>query len=154
MKNRKLIMFSMVMIIALVFVAGCGTNDKPAQTPPPAQPPAQQQDAHSGHNMPGGDPLPMMKEIDVKLTVLMKQIKSGQSMDAQTTAGQVAGLVDKVVPHLSDSVLKDKFQKAAYDLRDTLTSGKADPSVIDAKVMALHEVMGPAEKNLAAGKHE
>lgn len=146
MKNRKLILLSLVLVIALVFVAGCGAGDNKTQQSQPAQ----NQKEMSGHsmNMPKGDPMPMMKDMDKNLQDMLRQVKAGQMMDAQKSASQIAGLADKVAPHMMDAALKDKFQKAAYDLRDTMNNGKTDQTAVEGKMKTLQDVMALATKDL------
>ena len=151
MKKTKLIVLGLTLVIVLAFVAGCGSSDTKSQQPQQQQ--QQQQNAHASHSMPSGDPMPKMKDMDKAMQDMMKQVKAGQIMDAQKSSSLLAGTADKVVPHISDAALKDKFQKAAYDLRDTMNNGKVDPTVIEGKLQAMQEVMKQASANLQSGSH-
>jgi hypothetical protein len=151
MKNRKLIILSLALVIALAFVAGCGSSDNKVQQPQQSQ----KQTEMSGHSMtmPKGDPMPMMKEMDKNLQDMMRQVKAGQTMDAQKSASQIAGLADKVLPHMMDAGLKDSLQKAAYDLRETMNNGKVDQTVIEGKLKTMQDVMTQATKDLESMAH-
>lgn len=143
MKNTKLILLSLILILALALVAGCGGSDsKPQLQAPKAQ-----------SSMPAGDPMPMMKDMDASMQEMMKQVKAGQMMEAQKSAAQMAGMADKVMPHMTDSALKEQMKKAAYDLRDTMNGGKADQTVIEEKMKAMQDIMKRSVNHLQSQKH-
>lgn len=150
MKKSTLTVLALTLVLALAVVAGCGSSDgKPqAQTQQPQQP-----DAHAGHAMPSGDPLPLMKDMEKNLQDMAKQVKAGQMMDAQKSAGQVAALADKVLPHMNDAAAKAGLQKAATGLRDAMGGAKVDQAVVEAAIKAMQEAMAQAVKNLQAGSH-
>lgn len=150
MKKAKLTVLALGLILAAAVVAGCGSGDNKS---PQAAQPQKQQDAHSGHAMPSGDPMPLMKDMDKNLQDMMKQVKAGQMMDAQKSAGQIAALADKVLPHMNDAAAKAGLQKAAGELRDSVGGAKVDQTVVEAKLKALQGAMAPAMKNLQAGAH-
>ncbi|MDR7868861.1 MAG: hypothetical protein RIN56_18865 [Sporomusaceae bacterium] len=144
MKKSKLIIISLALILSLVVVAGCGGagDSKPQQQAPKAQ-----------SSMPTGDPMPMMKDMDASMQDMLKQVKAGQMMEAQKSAAQMAGMADKVMPHMTDSALKEQMKKAAYDLRDTMNGGKADQTVIEEKMKAMQDIMKRTVNNLQSQKH-
>ena len=144
MKKTTVIVLSLVLILALAFVAGCGSSDSKAQQPAPAAQTA----------MPMGDPMPMMKDMDKQLQDLQKQVKAGQTMDAQKTVGRFASTCDQVTPHMTDNALQDKMHKAAVDLKDYINGGKVDQTVVDGKVQAMQELMKQANANLQGGMHK
>lgn len=151
MKKVKLAVLALTLILAVALLAGCGSSDnKPQQQ---VQQPQKQQDAHSGHAMPSGDPLPMMKDMDKSLQDMMKHVKAGQMMDAQKSAGQIASLADKVMPHMNDAAAKAVMQKAASELRDSVGGAKVDQTVVEGKMKAMQDAMTQAMKNLQAGAH-
>lgn len=146
MKKTKLVVLSLMLILAVALVAGCGGSDnKPQQQ---AQAPQAQM------SMPTGDPMPMMKEMDKNLQDMMKQVKSGQMMDAQKSAGQIASLADKVMPHITDNAMREQMKKAAYDLRDTMNGAKVDQTVVEAKMKTMQDVMAMSMRNLQSGAHK
>lgn len=149
MKKTKLIVLSLSLLIILALVAGCGSNDTKAQQPQQQQ----QQNAHSSHSMPSEDPMPMMKDMDKTMQDMMKQVKAGQTMDAQKSSSMLASTADKLSPHISDAALKDKFQKVTYDLRETMNNGKVDPTAVEGKLQAMQEVMKQVSANLQSGSH-
>jgi ABC-type phosphate transport system substrate-binding protein len=150
MKKAKLTVLALALILAVAVVAGCGSGD--GKSPQAAQP-QKQQDAHAGHAMPSGDPMPLMKDMDKNLQDMMKQVKAGQMMEAQKSAGQIAALADKVLPHMNDAAAKAGLQKAAGELRDSVGGAKVDQTVVETKLKALQGAMAPAMKNLQAGSH-
>ncbi len=155
MKKSTLTVLALTLILALAVVAGCGGSDSKSQqaAQTQAQQPQKTADAQSGHAMPAGDPMPMMKDMDKSLQDMMKQVKAGQMMDAQKSAGQIAALADKVMPHMNDAAAKANMQKAANELRDSVGGAKIDQTVVEAKMKAMQDAMAQAMKNLQAGAH-
>ncbi len=155
MKKSTLTVLVLALGLSLALVAGCGSSDsKPqAQAQPQAQQPQKTQDGHSGHVMPSGDPMPMMKDMDKSVQDMMKQVKAGQMMDAQKSAGQIASMADKVMPHMNDAAAKAAIQKAAGELRDSVSGAKVDQTVVEGKIKAMQDAMAQAMKNLQSGSH-
>lgn len=152
MKKSK-VLFGIVAIVAVMsLAAGCSSTDKPAATQQPA---AQQSSGHDMSNMkmPKEDPMPMMKDLDKALQDVVKQVKAGQTMDAQKSAAQLVSTVDKVVPHMMDAGLKDNLRKAATDIKDSVNSGKTDPSALDGKVKAMQDIMKQTTTHLQGMNH-
>jgi len=96
----------------------------------------------------------MMKDMDKQLQDVVKQVKAGQTMEAQKTVGQLASNCDQVTPHMTDAALKDKMHKAAFDLKDYINSGKIDQTVVDGKVQVMQEIMKQANGDLQGGMHK
>ncbi len=144
MNKIKMIVLGLALILTLALAAGCGGagDAKPQQQAPQAQ-----------TSMPAGDPMPMMKDMDAGMQEMIKHIKAGKMMEAQAAAAQVAGMADKVAPHMTDNALREQLKTAAHDLRDTMTDGKADQAVIEAKMQAMQEIMKRSLSHLQAQKH-
>lgn len=161
MKKSKVILGILALTLILVLIAGCGSSEKPAANQPAAghdmknmtETQAASHDMHS-MQMPKEDPMPMMKDMDQQLKDLMKQVKSGQTMEAQKTAGQITGLTDKVIPHMMDAGLKDRLQKSAADIKDTVNAGKMDPGAMESKVSAMQEIMKQTTAHLQTMSHK
>ena len=153
MKKSKVLLTILAMVALSALAAGCGSTEKQA----PAQAPASQQQAsgHEGHStaMPKEDPMPMMKDMDKALQDVVKQVKAGQTMDAQKSASQLVGITDKVMPHMMDAGLKENLRKAATDIKEVVNSGKADPSAIEDKVKAMQEIMKQTTTHLQSMSH-
>ncbi len=144
MSKKKMIVLILVLILTVALAAGCGGagDSKPQQQAPKAQ-----------SSMPTGDPMPMMKDMDSSMQDMMKQVKAGQMMEAQKSAAQMAGMADKVMPHMTDSALKEQMKNAAYDLRNTMNGGKADQTVIEAKMKVMQDIMKRSVSHLQTQKH-
>lgn len=156
-KKSKVVAGIMVMTVAVALVAGCGSSEKQA-----AQQPAGQQTSGDmkGHdmgnmnmNMPKGDPMPLVKDVDKELQDILKQVKAGQTMDAQQTTGMLASTVEKIIPHMMDEGLKTNLRKAATDIKDSVNSGKADPGTIEGKVKAMQDIMKQVTTDLQSMHH-
>ncbi len=154
MKKNKVVVSILGLILVMGLVAGCGSAEKPAATPPPQA--AQQAGGHDSHSMqmPKDDPMPMMKDMEEQTKNLMKQVKAGQTMDAQKTAGQIMNLTDKVMPHMMDNGLKDRLKQSAADIKNTVNSGKMDPGAMESKVNTMQEVMKQTASHLQTMTHK
>ncbi|SDE42016.1 hypothetical protein [Sporomusa acidovorans] len=152
MKKQKIAIGAFAIVIVMSLAAGCGSNDKPAATQQPA---AQQNSGHdmSMMNMPKEDPMPMMKDMDKALQDMVKQVKAGQTMDAQRNAAQLVSTTDKVMPHMMDDSLKGQLRKAAADIKDSVNSGKTDPSALEGKVKAMQDIMKQTTTHLQSMSH-
>lgn len=162
MKKNKLVLSILALTLVVALVAGCGSSEKSAATQPAghdmkSMPEATQGPAgHDSHSMqmPKEDPMPMMKDMDQQMKDLMKQVKSGQTMEAQKTAGQIMGLTDKVMPHMMDNGLKDRLRQGAADIKDTVNSGKMDPGAMENKVNTMQEIMKQTTAHLQTMSHK
>ena len=163
MKKSKVVLGILAVTLVLVLVAGCGSAEKPAANQPatdhdmknmPAT--TQQSTGHDTHSMqmPKDDPMPMMKDMDQQMKDLMKQVKSGQTMEAQKTAGQIMGVTDKVMPHMMDSGLKDRLRQSATDIKDTVNAGKMDPGAMENKVNTMQNIMKETTAHLQTMQHK
>ena len=154
MKKSKLLTGILVLAVAASLAAGCGSSEKPAaQTQPQAS--QAQPSGHAGHSatMPKEDPMPMMKDMDKNLQDVVKQVKAGQTMNAQKSASQLVSTTDKVMPHMMDDGLKDKLRKAAVGIKDSVNSGKADPSSLESQAKAMQEIMKLTATHLQSMTH-
>lgn len=153
MKKSKLIVGALALMVSAVLFAGCSSSGKPAAQPPAAQ--EQQASGHAGHSatMPKEDPMPMMKDMDKDLQTIMKQVKAGQTMDAQKSTSHMMGLVDKVMPHMMDDGLKNNLRKAAADIKDSVNSGKTDPAAIEGKIKSMQGIMKQTTTHLQSMSH-
>jgi hypothetical protein len=156
MKKSKVVVGILSIAVVLALVTGCGSSEKQAVSQPPA---SQQPAGHEGMDMskmsmPKEDPMPMMKDMDQQLQDLMKQVKAGQTMEAQKTAGQLASITEKIMPHMMDNGLKDNLRKAAGDIKNTVNAGKIDPSALESKVKTMQDVMKKTTADLQSMKHQ
>jgi hypothetical protein len=156
MKKSKVVVGILSIAVVLALVTGCGSSEKQAASQPPA---SQQPAGHEGMDMskmsmPKEDPMPMMKDMDQQLQDLMKQVKAGQTMEAQKTAGQLASTTEKIMPHMMDNGLKDSLRKAAGDIKNTVNAAKIDPSALESKVKTMQDVMKKTTADLQSMKHQ
>lgn len=152
MKKSKVWVGVLAIVAATALAAGCSSSEKSAAQPPAAQ---QQASGHEGHSasMPKEDPMPMMKDMDKALQDVAKQVKAGRTVDAQKSAAQLVSTVDKVMPHMMDAGLKDKLRTAAADIKNSVNSGKTDPSALDGKVKAMQDIMKQTTTHLQSMSH-
>jgi len=152
MKKSKVVLGILAITVVMSLLAGCGSSEKPAAQAPPSQ---EQTANGQGHSMamPKEDPMPMMKELDKSLQDVVKQVKAGQTMDAQKSAAQLVSTTDKVIPHMMDVGLKDNLRKAAVEIKDSVNSGKTDPSALEGKVKAMQDLMKQTSTHLQSMSH-
>lgn len=153
MKKSKAVLGILAISVVMSLITGCGSSEKPAAQAPPSQ--EQAAGGHQGHSaaMPKEDPMPMMKDLDKSLQDVVKQVKAGQTMDAQKSAAQLVSTTDKVMPHMMDAGLKDKLRKAAVEIKDSVNSGKTDPSALEGNVKAMQELMKQTITHLQTMSH-
>ena len=163
MNKKKVILGILALTVVAVLVTGCSSAEKQAANQPAAghdmqnmPTNGQQVASHDMKNMqmPKDDPMPMMKDMEQQLEVLMKQVKSGQTMEAQKTAGQITGLTEKMLPHMMDNSLKDSLRRSATDIKDAVNAGKMDPSAMESKVNSMQEIMKQTTTHLQTMKHQ
>lgn len=152
MNQLKILCSIAILSLTLLLVAGCGSSEKTAAPAAPATQPAAGHEGHSGQ-MPKEDPMPMMKDMEQQMQDLMKQVKGGQMMDAQKTAGLLVSTTDKVMPHMMDNTLKEGIHKAANDIKDVVNSGKADPAALEGKMKVMQDMMKQTTTHLQTMKH-
>lgn len=155
MKKSKVVIGILSTTVVLALITGCGSSEKQAA---PQAATGQAAD-HKGMDMsnmsmPKEDPMPIMKTMDQQLQDVMKQVKAGQTMEAQKTAGLLASTTEKVMPHMMDDGLKDSLRSAALDIKNTANSGKMDPSAMEGKVKAMQEIMKQTTTHLQTMKHQ
>ena len=152
MKKNQIVLGMLALTLVVLLVAGCGSAAKPAANQPA---PASQATGHDAHSkqMPKEDPMPMMKDMDQKLQNLMKQVKSGQTMDAQKTASEIMSTTDKVMLHMMDNRLKDSLHHSAADIKETVNAGKMDPGAMETKVKNMQEIMKQTTAHLQTMTH-
>jgi hypothetical protein len=74
-------------------------------------------------------------------------------MEAQKSAAQLVSTTDKVMPHMMDAGLKEKFRNAAVAIKDSVNSAKIDPSALENKVKAMQELMKQTTTHLQTMSH-
>ena len=152
--NKSKVLFGILAIMAVIsLVAGCGSSEKSTAQSPVAS--HEQAAGHQGHSavMPKEDPMPMMRDLDKSLQDMVKQVKAGQTMDAQKSVAQLVSTTEKILPHMMDTNLKENLRKAAGDIKNTVNSGKMDPSAMDGKVKTMEDVMKQTTSHLQTMQH-
>ncbi len=147
MKRKKVLFGILTITVIMSLIAGCSSTDKPNAAQQPA---AQQSSGHdmSNMSMPKEDPMPIIKDLDKSLQDVVRQVKAGQTMDAQKSAAQLASTTEKILPHMMDNGLKDSLRKAAGDIKDSVNSGKFDPSAMESKVKTMQDLMKQTTSHL------
>jgi len=158
MKKSKVILGILSTTVILALVTGCGSSEKQAApqaaTGQAVDHKGMDMSGHENMSMPKEDPMPIMKSMDQQLQDLMKQVKAGQTMEAQKTAGLLASTTEKIMPHMMDDGLKNSLRSAAGDIKTTVNAGKIDTNVMESKVKAMQEIMTKTTTHLQTMSHK
>jgi hypothetical protein len=103
-----------------------------------------------GHDasMPNEDPLVFIKDIDKAAQDVVNQVKAGKTIDAQKSVSQLTSGVEKVLPHMTDSALKDKLSGAANEIKSGVNSSQPDIFDLEDQVQALRDIMKQVAEQL------
>lgn len=153
MKRIKITAGLLAVVIITTLAAGCGANEKAAAPQPQAG--QVQASGHEGHSaaMPKEDPMPIMKELDKALQDVVKQVRAGQTMEAQKSVAQLVSITNKVLPHMMDTGLKDKLRTGAAELKDSVNTGKVDPNALEKQAKSLQELLKQTADHLQTMSH-
>lgn len=97
--------------------------------------------------------MPLIKDMEAVLQDAVKQVKSGRTMDAQKSAAQLVSTTEKVALHMTDAGLKDKLQKAAVEIKNSVNSGKTDPADLENKAKVMQELIKQTTVHLQSMSH-
>jgi hypothetical protein len=103
-----------------------------------------------GHDasMPNEDPLVFIKDIDKAAQDALNQVKAGRTMDAQKSVSLLSSGVEKVLPHVTYAVLKDKLNGTANEIKNSVNSGQADIFDLEDQIQALQDVTKQVTEHL------
>ena len=147
MKNKKLILVSLVAILVLSVVTGCGSSGKQATTTAPAT------TAKPTSSMPNEDPTPIVQDLERKLKDIGTMVKEGKWAEAKVITGEAMKTNDRLIVHVTDAQLKDSLKKSVADVNGAVSVSPADQKAAEAKVIAAIGVVKQAGAQLQGHKH-
>jgi hypothetical protein len=104
----------------------------------------------SGHNgsMTNEDPVPFTRDMERAAADILTQVKAGRAMDARNSVSRLSAAIDKLVPHITDTGLKDRLTTAVNDIKTIASARSPDLFDLEDKVDALQIVTEEARKAL------
>jgi hypothetical protein len=108
---------------------------------------AQEMSGH-GAGMAKEDPIPFTRDMEKVSQDIINYIKSGRIMDARGALRKLSSAADKVAPHITDAVLKDKLTSALNDIKTGVNSGSPDLFELEEAAETLRELLDAAREKL------
>lgn len=147
MKNKKLILLSMVALLSLTVATGCGSSEKQATTP------ATSAAAKSAASMPNEDPGPIAKDLERKLKDTLTMVKEKKLAEAKVIMAEALRTHDRLTVHITDARVKENLKKSIIDVNEAVKASPADQKGTEAKIAAAFEAIKQANDQLEGHKH-
>ncbi|MFP3040659.1 hypothetical protein LQZ19_02445 [Treponema primitia] len=133
-------------VLGLV-VSSCGNKGKPMSTQMEsgqmkdsgekmAESTTQQSGGGHGEGMAKEDPVPFVRDMEKAALDILSHVKAGRVMDAQNSVSQLSGATDKVLPHITDTNLKDRLSKSVAEIKASV-AGSPDVFELEEKIQVL-----------------
>lgn len=147
MRNKKLILLSVVAILVLAVATGCGASDNQA--------------AKSGastavkpaSSMPNEDPKPIAQDLERKLKDTATMIKEGKWSEAKLVAAEALKTNDRLIVHVTDARMKDSLNKSVKDVFEAVKVSPTDQKAGEAKVSIALDALKKATVQLQEHNH-
>jgi hypothetical protein len=148
MRNKKLILLSLVAMLVLAVATGCGSSDKQASKS--ATPAAT---AKSASSMPNEDPQPIAQDLERKLKDTASMVKEGKWAEAKLIAVEALKTNDRLIVHVTDARMKDTLKKSVTDANGAVNASPADQKSAEAKIAAALDALKQASVQLQGHNH-
>ena len=132
-------------------MGNCQMTDAAMQQPGDSRmPDSTAQQSGGGHDstMAREDPIPFLADIDKASQNIVDQVKAWRVMDAQNSVSQLSGAADKVLPHITDTALKDNLSATINAIKAGVNSGSPDSFELEEKNQSLLEYTRQAREKL------
>ena len=146
MRNKKLIVLSLVALFIMVLVTGCGSSDNQAAKSAPATA------AKPASSMPNEDPMPIAQDLERKLKDTGTMVKEGKWAEAKIIAAEALKTNDRLIVHVTDARMKDSLKTSVNDVNEAVKTS-ADQKSAEAKVSTALEALKQAKVQLQGHKH-
>ena len=146
MKNKKMILLSVVAILVLAVATGCGSSDNPAKSAPSTA-------AKPASSMPNEDPKPIAQDLERKLKDTATMIKEDKWAEAKVIAAEALKANDRLIVHVTDARMKDSLKKSVSDVNEAVKASPADQKSADDKVSIALEALKQANVQLQGHNH-
>jgi hypothetical protein len=74
-------------------------------------------------------------------------------MDAQSSVSQLSATADKLLPHITDTALKDQVKTLVGEIKTSVNSGSPDVFELEDKVQELQTALEQVRKKLQGMSH-
>jgi hypothetical protein len=132
-------------------MGGGHDKDKPQKDTAPA---TSQSGGMGGHDksMTNEDPIPFTKDMEKAAADILKQVKAGRGMDARNSRSRLTGAADKVTPHITEIVLKNRLTAAVNEVKTIVNSSSPDLFELEDTVESLQTLFEEVRKKLQGMK--
>lgn len=152
MKNIKIVLSGMALLLTVSLVAGCGSDNK-TTAQPDKQTVSKTETSHEQHNMPAEDPKPILADMEKQLADVIAKQKSGQTSETQKIAAQLVQTVEKLEPHIMDAELKKKTKQSVLAIKEAVHAAKVDQAAVDAKINEFQDLLPKIKSDLNNPNH-
>ncbi|HWR42802.1 hypothetical protein [Sporomusa sp.] len=129
-------------VICLLGVALIFTGCAAPKSQPPANPPAQQQQAGQQATM--EDPKPIIAQMNQAVDDIAAKSQANQLPQAKQSAGNLVVLNDRLVSHFSDTAFRDRLRQAVMTLHDEVSKPTPDKATVDSQVQTVRGLLKEA----------
>jgi hypothetical protein len=107
-----------------------------------------------GHDssMPKENPVPFVRDMNKAAEDILDRVKTGRVMDARSSLSVLTSAADKVLPHITDTVLKDKLRTRVDGIKTLINSGNPDLFDLEDAITLLQESIKEAMGKLQSMK--
>ena len=147
MRNKKLILLSLVALLVMAVAAGCGSSSKQETKTAPAV------TAKPATSMPNEDPMPIAQDLERKLKDTGTMVKEGKWAEAKIITAEALKTHDRLTVHITDPRMKDSLKQSISDVSSAVSASPADQKAVEAKIAAALETVKQASGQLKDHKH-
>lgn len=147
MRNKKLILLSLVAILVLAVTTGCGSSDKQASKSAPAT------TAKSASSMPNEDTQPIAQDLERKLKDTASMVKEGKWAEAKLIAAEAVKTNDRLIVHVTNARMKDSLKKSVTDVNGAVNASPVDQKTAEAKIATALDTLKQASVQLQGHNH-
>lgn len=147
MRNKKILLLSLVAILLLVVTTGCGSGDNQAAKPAPAT------TAKPASSMPNEDPGPIAQDLERKLKDTGTMINENKWAEAKLIVSEALKTTDRLSVHITDPRMKEQLRKSIQAVDAAVKASPADQKSAAAAVSAALEAVRQAAVQLQGHKH-
>jgi hypothetical protein len=101
-----------------------------------------------GQGMASEDPIPFTRDMERAATDILSQVKAGRSMDSRNSLSRLTGAADKVMPHITETALKNRLIGAVNEIKTIVSAGSPDLFELEDTVETLQTVIEEVRKKL------
>ncbi|GHV92824.1 hypothetical protein AGMMS50268_33270 [Spirochaetia bacterium] len=105
-----------------------------------------------GAGMTQEDPIPFTRDMEKAAADILSQAKAGRIMDARNSVTRLTSAMDKVLPHITETALKNSLSSAVGAVRTTVAANSPDLFDLEDKIEALQTAIVETRNKLQGMK--